>query len=308
MIFQPHERESTMSEETLSNTEEGFTEDDQIHADTNNEADQSDDVVDASFAPEPTPQLDPFSLTKERFVLASINTRGEKHGDERVPALYLKFKATLSNSILLKLHPGLRDALYVHDRQRDIENDYGRKLRFPLLGGFPYALEIPRVKLRVHDCDSESNDVVLIDGEANKFSIMPMEGGSVAIAFRVQFSDYDTDVLASLARVLQQTVPISLSSESAEDAGDNFDQAEKLAQEPMSPARLAAESLFSNLPDDQSDVDAVVAAVTGDQAEAGEQALADGIADAEQEAAAEEGSNVTPIKTRRTKRTAGGAE
>lgn len=286
-----------------------------------------DDIVDADFdendpdfqevasAPAAAaPEFEPFSLTKERFQLASINTRGEKHGEDRVPALDLKFSATLSNSILLKLHPGLRDALYVQDRQTDIEADYGRKLRFPLLGTMPYDLEMPRVQLRVHDCDSDENDVVLLDGKANKFRITPMEGGSVAIAFRVQFSDYDTDVLAGLARVLQQAVPISLSCEAEEEKGDNFEQVEKVTQAPMSAARLAAEDMFANLPDDRSDTDAVIAHVTADQ---GGAVFPDDLANtAEQvqetaiaaEEAQPEASNVTPIKKPRAKRQANGAE
>lgn len=253
-------------------------------------------------------EFEPFSLTKEKFVLASINTRGEKHGDERVPALDLKFTATLSNSILLKIHPGLRDSLYVQDRQRDIEKDYGRKLKFPLLGTIPYELEIPRVRLRVHDCDSEANDVVLIDGKANKFKITAMEGGSVAIAFRVQFSDYDTDVLAALARVLQQTVPISLASEAAEIEPETTEEkVDRVTQAPKSAARLAAEAMFEE-PDDPT-----LSLPFGDPGIPNN----DGITNDEQNdagiAAAEAGeatdaSNVTPIKASRKKRAAGVVE
>lgn len=255
-------------------------------------AEQEDDGIGGAITPA---FFEPFSLTKERFVLASMNTRGEKHGDERVPALDLKFTATLSNSVLLKLHPDLRDALYVRDRQSDIEADYGRKLKFPLIGTIPYDLEIPRVKLRVHDCDSDENDVVLIDAKANKFRITPMEGGSVAVAFRVQVSDYDTDVLAALARVLQQVVPISLACEAEEEQGDHFEQVEQLSKEPMSAARLAAEDIFANLPNDRSDTDAVIAAVIGDAP------ALDAIPESEE-------SNVTPIARTRTKRVAVGLE
>lgn len=269
-----------------------------------NSQSESDASDEDGGATAPAAGLEPFTLVKERFTLSSINTRGEKHGDERVPALDLSFKSNLSNSVLLKLHPDLRDALYVRDRQTDIEADYGRKLKFPLIGTIPYDLEVPRVKLRVHDCDSEQNDVVLFDGTANKFKITPMEGGSVGIAFRVQFSDYDTDVLAALARVLMQTVPISLASDAEEEQGDNFDQVDKVTETPKSAARLAAEDLFNRLPDDRGDTDAVIAAVTG-AAEAGEQAHDAGIAAAEAE---QQESNVTPIKAPRKRRTANGAE
>ena len=261
------------------------------------------EVVDADFAEvgesavtaTADPAFEPFSLNRERFTLANINNRTEKHGDERVPALDLKFSATLSNSILLKLHPGLRDAFYVQDRQRDIEADYGRKLRFPLIGTIPYDLEIPRVRLRVHDCDSEKNDVVLIDGEANKFRLTPMDGGSVAISFRVQFSEYEPEALAALALVQQQVVPISLSAEVEEEQPPTIeDQVEKATQKPKSAARLAADAYFDE-PDDPTLGLPFIPPVP----EAQPEAAAEG-------PAAE--SNVTPIKTGRKNRAANGAE
>jgi hypothetical protein len=291
-----------MSEEAIANTagEEPFENPDfqeVEHAQSDNAG-----VVDAETAPPAAASgIEPFSLVKEKFTLSSINTRGEKHGDERVPALDLKFTTNLSNSVLLKLHPGLRDALYVPDRQTDIEADYGRKLRFPLIGTIPYDLEVPRVKLRVHDCDSEDNDVVLIDGRANKFKITPMEGGSVALAFRVQFSDYDTDALAALARVLQQTVPISLACEAAEEEPTIEEQVEQVTQKPKSAAWLAGEKLFVNEGEDT---------LTGSLPFPDD--LPDFPVDAQGEAPAAETapaeSNVTPIKAPRKKRTANGAE
>lgn len=263
-----------------------------------------DDVVEDSFdeseeaaGPAVVVQtFEPFSLTRERFLVAHMNVRTEKHGDERKPALDLKFEATMANAVLLKLHPGLRDALYVPDAQRDIENDYGRKLRFPMMGAIPYDLEIPRTKLRIHDVDSEDNDLVLIDGKTNKFKIMPKEGGSVTISFRVQFSQPDEDAIAALSRVLQQTVPISLACEAAEEKMDNFQQAEQAGKEPMSEARAKAEAQFKGPGETdsrQQDIltpEAVIASAPPPEAAA----------------AAQQTSNVTAISGERKKRVAGG--
>lgn len=49
-----------------------------------------------------------FYLTKERALLAHLNTRTELHGDEEQPACDLKLELSLHNSVLNKLHAELR--------------------------------------------------------------------------------------------------------------------------------------------------------------------------------------------------------
>ena len=123
------------------------------------------------------------------------------------------------------------------------EDDFKRKLRFPLLGVLPWDLELPRTKLTVHDVDG--NDIALHDGRTNKFRIEALDGGTVKLVFRCQFSQPDEDAVASLMRVLQQDVPISLESVALAEEPDNFQQADLLSQAPHSEARKEAESLFN---------------------------------------------------------------
>lgn len=189
--------------------------------------------------------IEPFTLVNERALLAHMNVRAEKHGDESEPALDIRFDLTTSNSILKKLAPGLLDALYDFDKQSDIEDDFKRKLRFPLLGVLPWDLELPRTKLTISDVDGF--DVVLSDGKTNKFRIEAMDGGSVKMVFRCQFSAPDEDHVASLMRVLQQDVRISLESVAPVEEPDNFQQALNLgsAPEQQSDARKEAEKMFN---------------------------------------------------------------
>jgi hypothetical protein len=184
-----------------------------------------------------------FTLVKERVFFAHMNLRSEKHGDESEPALDVKFELTTANSVLKKLSPDLLDALYDFDKQADVEDDFKRKLKFPLLGVLPWDLELPRTMLTVHDVDG--NDITLYDGKTNKLRIEALDGGTVKLVFRCQFSAPDEDAVASLMRVLQQDVPISLESVALAEKPDNFQQADLLSQEPHSAARQEAESLFN---------------------------------------------------------------
>lgn len=191
--------------------------------------------------------IDLFTLVRERCLLGNLNIRTEMHGDEREAAIDLKFSFSSANNLLLKLHADLRAAFYRADDTRDLVNpDHMPHLRFPLLGAQSYELEIPRTKLRVHDAEDASHDVVLGGGKTNKFKLTLKEGGTVDWEFRCQFSKPDEDSVAKLMRVLNQVVPISLECADVEEEPDNFQKVEQLSLTGTAPsaARLEAESLF----------------------------------------------------------------
>lgn len=210
-----------------------------------NEEVEQGEVVDAEYV---APAFEPFSLHKERARFAHLNIRAENHGDEKEAACDLKFEATFSNSILKKIKPGLLESFYEHDKQRDVEADFLRKLKHPMIGTLSYDLEIPRTVLRIHDAFNEADDVILGDGKTNKFKITMLDGGTVKLAFRCQFSQPDEDSIASLMRVYQQVVSISLQCKEEEAKPDNFEQVDLVTQAEHSEARKKAESLFAEAP------------------------------------------------------------
>jgi hypothetical protein len=187
-----------------------------------------------------------FELIKERALFVHWNPRTEMHGDDPVPACDLKFELSAPNSILKKIRPGLIESFYEQDRQRDVEEDFMRKLKHPQIGPLAYDWEIPRVKLTIHDPDDDHSTVIMAGGRANKFKLTMLDGGTVKIQFRCQFSDYDEEVAPSLIRCNKQNVHISLSSAEEEVAGDNFQQVMDLDKQPdrMSDARKEAEKMF----------------------------------------------------------------
>lgn len=190
--------------------------------------------------------IDLFTLVRERCLLGHLNIRTEMHGDEREAAVDIKFSFSSANNLLLKLHPDLRATFYRANDTRDmVSPDNMPHLRFPMLGPQSYDLEIPRTRLRVHDAEDASHDVVLGGGKTNKFKLTLKEGGTVEWEFRCQFSKPDEDSIAKLMRVLNQVVPITLECADEEKEDDNFEKAEKAGKAPMSPAREEAESLFN---------------------------------------------------------------
>lgn len=184
-----------------------------------------------------------FELVSEKCMLAHVNVRTEMHGDERHRAYDLKFTKDFPNAVLKKFHPDLLDTFYAASKQSDIDADYKPNLKFGLMGAVAWDLEIPRTMLTIHDPDGR--DLVLGDGKTNKFKFEMLDGGTVKMSFRCQFPELEEDDVAKMLRALNETVPISLSCKELEEKPDNFQQADLLAQEPMSEAREKAEAAFT---------------------------------------------------------------
>lgn len=191
------------------------------------------------------PKLEIFTLVKERCLLSNLNIRTEMHGDERQRAVDLNFEFSGANNLLSKLHPDLRHAFYkAQDTQDMVTADHTPVLRFPLMGPISWDLEIPRTRLQLHG-ETPADDVVLGDGKTNKFKLELLDGGTAKWKFRVQFTNPSDNAIAGLSHFLNDTVPISLECRDVEEEDDNFGQAEKLGQSPMSEARQKAEDLFA---------------------------------------------------------------
>lgn len=184
-----------------------------------------------------------FSLTKERALLAHLNTRTELHGDEDVPACDLKLELSLHNSTLNKLHPQLREVFYTADKQLDIEADHLVNLRFPQMSPFKWDLEIPRAVLTIHEDDGD----FIVQGKANKLQLELLEGGTTKMQLRFQMGEIDPSDAAHLFSLLRQTVSISLGAAEEEEKGDNFQQVMDLGNDPAqhSDARKEAEAMFN---------------------------------------------------------------
>lgn len=195
--------------------------------------------------------IEPFSLVKDKMSVF-IHLRIEKHGENNVNAYDAKLSGNFSNSVLLKLHPDLRDTFYKAAQQADIDG-FKKELRFPRIAKpVAWDLEIPRTLLRLHDVHDANEDLILSDGTTDNFVFDMLEGGTVKLSCRVKLAEMSEEQVAKLLRANGQEMPISLECAALEEKPDNFEQAELITQEPISPAREKAESMFSAPPDDQA--------------------------------------------------------
>lgn len=194
-----------------------------------------------------------FNLVKEKMTVY-VHMRIEKHGDENVTAFDIKLSGDFSNSILLKLHPDLRDTFYVADRQADVEG-FKKKLRFPRIDNvMKWTQEIPRTLLTLHDSHDAGGDLVLANGHTDKFEFDMLEGGTVKLSCRVRPVELTDEQLLKLNRANGQTLQVSLECAPLEEKADNFEQVEQLSITGAEPseARKKLESLFDKPPTDMS--------------------------------------------------------
>lgn len=120
-----------------------------------------------------------------------------------------------------------------------------------------------RMVLELHDEDDERNNLVLTGREVDKFHFQLLPGGTVKLGLRVKLGVMDDeDDLLKLLRAANQQMLVSLHQKAIEEAGDNFEQAEQLAKEPLSEARQKADAAFFNPVGAQSPDEVVMAEAT----------------------------------------------
>lgn len=127
-----------------------------------------------------------FQLKKQDAVLAHINIRDEKHGDDSVLAMDLKITADLANSFLNQLAPGLMAALYQpEDAQAPLLDDgHAPVLRFPSLDPLVFNLNAVGTKFVIHGQTKADN--IEFEAKIKKITLECKQGGTVAIMFKAQ--------------------------------------------------------------------------------------------------------------------------
>lgn len=148
--------------------------------------------------------------------LDSVTPRTEKHGDADVFAITLGLRITGVNTLLDKLSPTLREALYkpADDRQTDLPEV---ETATPLLR----ATGIEELKLKgelngwtiavAHGID-EDPPIKLGDAKVDRFRVRPMQGGTIELLFRVGSSDIDAAEAGLLCAKLHQEIDFTLTA------------------------------------------------------------------------------------------------
>lgn len=172
-----------------------------------------------------------FSLTTTEVKLATMTPRTEKHGDEDVSAVSLGLRLTAANTLLDALDPNLRMAIYAPVEGQD--QLPGVEPSTPILR--PRMVESLKLSCRFEgwtvaiDRGIDEDDPIKLGGaKVDKFVVVPHEGGSVDIAFRVGSSDIDETEAGWLFGHLGQPIVVSITPpEKAPDAIDGSTEAFK---------------------------------------------------------------------------------
>lgn len=156
--------------------------------------------------------------------LTHVNFRKENHGPDLVQACDLNMAVDIPNTLLDKIAPGLRQALYFNaaadQGQESVDgvDDILPNLKFPRLNGGKFALDDKKNKLAGFDLDIEYG----LDDERSHMSfdcckvvkrvIETKEGGTVRLSWQVQYCGdrLDGETIGKLAQLEQDLITIKL--------------------------------------------------------------------------------------------------
>lgn len=158
-----------------------------------------------------------FRFDSHLCTLSNINVRTEKHGDEHVNAVDLKFTTDVHSSVLDQFDTSLRPFLFrkpsVGEQQNAIDDLTG--VRLPTLKPLVLDEEFTGYTVRLPSPMNLRETVELI-ADLKKFSFDPVEGGSVAMA--VTASCHPTaEQMSQLYDLLSEDVQVSLIPPSVEE-------------------------------------------------------------------------------------------
>ena len=170
-----------------------------------------------------------FSLTTTEVKLATMTPRTEKHGDEDVSAVSLGLRLTAANTLLDALDPNLRMAIYApvegQDQLPGVEPSTP-VLRPRMVESLKLSCCFEGWTVAIDRGIDEDDPIKLGGAKVDKFVVVPHEGGSVDIAFRVGSSDIDETEAGWLFGHLGQPIVVSITPpEKAPDAIDGSTEA-----------------------------------------------------------------------------------
>ncbi len=124
-----------------------------------------------------------LKLQNVTALLANLNTRTEKSGDEDVPAADINIELNAGREVLDFFSTSLKTDLFDEHGPRDLAD--GVTLKHPEVRG-PLGIEGEMTGAKLIIEHGVGKPMELIDVTVTKFKITPVEGGSVALGFQVQ--------------------------------------------------------------------------------------------------------------------------
>jgi hypothetical protein len=155
-----------------------------------------------------------FELQEAPVRLAHLNMRTEKHGEEDVSTLDIKFELVGGNALLDTVAPGLRAALYCASKAGDqgdmlASADGLTSLAFPGIE-MPLRLagEYPGYRASIVT-GMGLQEPVVITGELKKFKVEAVQGGTAKLEFTVS-AHPDAEDVSALYEAMNKEVELTL--------------------------------------------------------------------------------------------------
>jgi hypothetical protein len=155
----------------------------------------------------------PLVLKKQKGVVAHLNVRSEKHGEEEVLAVDVKVQADVSNKLLDELSPGMRSALYAREgaaagETPDMDEDHLTQLRFPQLAPLKWKVGMVGGRFVVHGV--KKADDLEFEGDVKEATLALKEGGTVELTLSCAVLP-TPEQAGTLSGLLGQDARVSLS-------------------------------------------------------------------------------------------------
>ncbi|VVE33820.1 hypothetical protein [Pandoraea commovens] len=154
-----------------------------------------------------------FELEAQQAKLTSVNPRAELHGEDKKPAVDLKFEVAADNGVLANFAADLRGVLYTRpDAQDDlVDPDRLSKLKYPKMSPFKWELEGVGYTAEIDYGLGGDSNIVLEELKVDGFRIQPMEGGTVIVSFRC-IAHPEEDDMGKLCGLIQRDVTLTLTA------------------------------------------------------------------------------------------------
>lgn len=157
-----------------------------------------------------------LTLIKQRAKLAHVNPRAEKNGEDNVLAADIKIELNAPNSVLDAFDKSLRKLLFRKAQTGEQsslpleDNDGLTGLRFPQLAPLRWDEDFPGYAMRLETgLGLPQTGITIDDVELKKFSIEPVEGGSVKLTFNLACHP-DAETIGALCDLMQDVVELTL--------------------------------------------------------------------------------------------------
>ncbi|KXU94194.1 hypothetical protein CR51_27370 [Caballeronia megalochromosomata] len=164
-----------------------------------------------------------FQQTELRII--HVTVRSEIIGDDERLAMDLRVEMDLPNTCLDKLDDNLRPSLFRTNGDGDLlgkDAAHMPHLRFPQLGPLSWNGSISPVGFVLH-LGTKRNELRLADGKLNKLRLVPREGGTCGLVWRLQVHPSE-DEAAKIMTVLKHTIKGTLDTSEASPDGEVDDE------------------------------------------------------------------------------------